>query len=219
MIDLMQSLDISTTQDRRTAPVPHTHIENIAAIATAAAVMSLGLYILKSAGAATGGTDGVALLLSHVTGIDLGAAVFLVALPFYGVALWQKGWLFTLRSALAVTMISALSYLAPHALGPLQVSPIYAAIIGNILIGVGILMLVRHDASPAGFVILSMLAQEKLGWRAGYVQFAIDATIVATALSYASLHTVLVSGCGVFIVGFILATNHRPGRYMAGQAA
>lgn len=196
---------------------PHAHWENLAAIATAAAVMSLSLYILKSAGAATGGTDGIALLLSQTLGLDLGAAVFLVALPFYGLGLWQKGWLFTLRSALTVVMISGLSYVVPVALGPMHVSPVYGAIVGNILLGLGILILIRHDASPAGTVIISLLAQEKLGWRAGYVQFAIDLVIIATALTYASLPTVLLSGSGAFMVGFILATNHRPGRYVAGQ--
>lgn len=228
----MQHLTLTTPTQPATAPAspqntgastypgpaaPHTHWENLAAIATAATVMSLGLYILKSSGAATGGTDGIALLLNQKLGIDLGAAVFLVALPFYGLGLWQKGWLFTLRSALTVAMISGLSYVVPVALGPMHISPVYGAIVGNVLLGLGILILVRHDASPAGTVIISLLAQETLGWRAGYVQFAIDLVIITTALAYAPLPTVLLSGCGAFMVGFILATNHRPGRYVAGK--
>lgn len=66
-----------------------------------------------------------------------------------------------------MAMISGLSYVVPVALGPMHISPVYGAIVGNVLLGLGILILVRHDASPAGTVIISLLAQETLGWRAG----------------------------------------------------
>lgn len=195
------------------SPAPHTALEDALAIATAAAVISLGLFLMKSAGVVTGGTEGVALLLSHTLGVDLGTAIFLLAIPFYGLGLWQKGWRFTLRSAVAVTLISAMSSLIPEVMAPLQINALYGALIGNILIGVGFLILFRHGASPAGFSIISLLAQEKLGWRAGRVQLCFDAAIVTSALIYAPPSTVLISACGVAMVGLILSMNHRPGRY------
>ncbi|HMR49153.1 MAG TPA: YitT family protein [Arachnia sp.] len=195
------------------APAPHSLVEDAAAIVTAATIISLGLFLLKSSGAASGGTEGVALLLSHTLGVDLGLAIFLLAIPFYGLALWQKGWRFTLRSAVAVTLISGLSFLTPLALGRLDVQPVYGALVGNALLGMGFLILFRHGASPAGFSIVSLIAQDKLGWRAGKVQLAFDVAIVASALAFAPPSTVLVSACGVAVLSLILILNHRPGRY------
>ncbi|MDF1487211.1 YitT family protein [Tessaracoccus caeni] len=196
------------------SPTPHTAVEDVLAIAIAATVISLGLFLMKSAGVVTGGTEGVALLLSHTIGVDLGIAIFVLAIPFYGLGLWQKGWRFTLRSAVAVTLISTMSSLTPHVIGALQIDALYGALVGNVLIGIGFLILFRHGASPAGFSIISLLAQEKLGWRAGRVQLCFDAVIVASALSYAPPSTVLVSAGGVAMVGLILSMNHRPGRYV-----
>lgn len=205
---------VSSASTTPSAPTRHTTYEDLAALLTASVVVSLGLYILKSAGATTGGTDGIALLLSQVFGINMGAAIFALALPFYALALWQKGARFALRSFISVTLISVLSSFISVLMGPLQVAPLYGAIVGNILIGLGILMLFRHDASPAGFTVVSLIAQEKMGWRAGYVQIGIDALIVAGALVYAPPATVLISGVGVAMVGAILAMNHRPERYL-----
>lgn len=199
-------------------PSPHTHGENLAAIITASAIMALGLCFLKASGTTTGGTDGVALQLSRLTGMNLGVAVLVVPIPFYVLGLRYKGWMFLVRSVLVSALIATMIYVAPVILGPMHPEPLYGAIMGNVLVGLGLLMLLRHDASPAGFVIISTLLQEKKGWRAGYVQAAIDTTIVATALTYAPPLTVLYSGIGALVVGFILATNHRPGRYIGGES-
>lgn len=203
-----------TTPTGRTAPASHSPVEDAAAIVTAAAVISLGLFLLKSAGAATGGTEGIALLLSNTLGVDLGVAIFLLATPFYGLGLWQKGWRFTLRSAVAVTLISTLSSVSAQALGSVEVNPAYGALVGNALLGIGFLILFRHNASPAGFSIVSLIAQDRLGWRAGKVQLAFDTTIVAGALVFAPPSTVLLSACGVATLSLILILNHRPGRYL-----
>lgn len=196
------------------ASAPHSFVEDAAAIVTAATIISLGLFLLKSSGAATGGTEGVALLLSHTLGINLGLAIFLLAIPFYGLGLWQKGWRFTLRSMIAVTLISGMSSLTPLALGRLDVQPVYGALVGNALLGLGFLILFRHNASPAGFSIVSLIAQDTLGWRAGKVQLAFDTMIVSSALVFAAPSTVLISACGVAVLSLILILNHRPGRYL-----
>ncbi|WP_297109198.1 YitT family protein [Tessaracoccus sp.] len=203
------------THSKARVSAAHSPVEDIAALVTAAAVISLGLFLLKSAGAATGGTEGIALLLTNTLGVDLGLAIFLLAIPFYGLGLWQKGWRFALRSAVAVTLISAMSTVSGLALGAVDVNPVYGALVGNALLGIGFLILFRHDASPAGFSIVSLIAQDKLGWRAGHVQLAFDTLIVTSALVFAPPSTVLLSACGVAMLSLVLILNHRPGRYLA----
>jgi len=79
---------------------------------------------------------------------------------------------------------------------------------------VGLLILFRHQSSLGGFNILALLLQEKLKWRAGYVQMVLDVAIVLAALALVSPVMVLLSAAGATLLNFILALNHRPGRYL-----
>ena len=76
------------------------------------------------------------------------------------------------------------------------------------------LMLFRHHWSLGGLNTLALLAQERFGWRAGYVQLALDATIIAASLSIVSPPVVALSATGAVVLNLVLAFNHRPGRYL-----
>ena len=82
------------------------------------------------------------------------------------------------------------------------------------LAGIGLLILFRHGSSLGGFSILALLAQERLGWRAGYVMMALDACVVVAALLVVPPLNVLISAAGVVVLNLVLAFNHRPGRYL-----
>ena len=62
---------------------------------------------------------------------------------------------------------------------------------------------------------MALLAQKKRGWRAGHVQMGFDAAILATALVSVPLQRVLLSILAAVVLNLVLATNHRPGRYVA----
>ncbi len=122
------------------------------------------------------------------------AATFLVvSLPFVALAIRGKGWAFTLRSAAALAMVSVFSALQPHALGALHIEPLYASLVGNLLAGVGILMVFRHRSSLGGFNVVALLCQERLGWRAGYVQMGLDLVVVLAFAAVSDLRLALAS--------------------------
>jgi uncharacterized membrane-anchored protein YitT (DUF2179 family) len=194
-------------------PLPHSRLEDVLGLVTGTLVASVGLYLLKSSGAVTGGTAGLALLLSYVVPLPFGVVFFGINVPFFALALWRKGVAFTLRTALAVGLVSAFSLLNPLALRFARLDPVYAAIVGNLLCGIGLLILFRHRASLGGFNIVALLAQERLGWRAGYVQMAMDVVVVAAALFVVPPVGVLISAIGAVVLNLVLALNHRPGRY------
>ena len=79
----------------------------------------------------------------------------------------------------------------------------------------GFLVLFRHQASLGGLGILALLAQKKKGWRAGHVQMAMDAAIVCAALATVPLDRVALSVAAAVVLNLVIATNHRPGRYVA----
>ena len=122
----------------------------------------------------TGGTAGLALLLAPRLGWSFSVLFVVVSLPFVVLAVRGKGWAFTARSAVAVALVSGFSALQPHLLGVATIGPLYAAVVGNLLAGIGILVVFRHRSSLGGFNVVALLCQERLGWRAGYVQMALD---------------------------------------------
>lgn len=194
--------------------VPHSRIEDVLGIVTGTFVVSLGLFILSSSGAVTGGTAGLALLLSYAVPVPFGVLFFAVNVPFFALALWKKGIVFTARTTITVGIVSVLSSLHPLAWGPIDVDPVYAVIGGNLLAGVGLLIVFRHNASLGGFNILALIVQERLGWRAGYVQMALDVTVVLVAFAVVPPLGVVLSALGAIVLNLVLALNHRPGRYL-----
>lgn len=76
------------------------------------------------------------------------------------------------------------------------------------------LMVFRHRSSLGGLNTLALILQEKVGWRAGYVQMAMDVTIILVALTVVPPGNVLLSAAGAVVLNIVLALNHRPGRYL-----
>lgn len=194
--------------------VRHSVVEDVLGILTGTFAASLGLFLLKSSAAVTGGTAGLALLLSYTVPLPFGVIFFAVNLPFFGLAIWKKGWNFALRTGAAIALVSVMASLHPAALGSLHIDPLYGVLGGNLLAGVGLLILFRHKSSLGGFNILALLLQEKLKWRAGYVQMVLDIAIVLAALALVPPLMVLLSAAGATLLNLILALNHRPGRYL-----
>ena len=68
--------------------------------------------------------------------------------------------------------------------------------------------------SAAAAARRALLAQERLGWRAGYVQLGFDVAVVLLALTVVPPAGVLLSAAGAVVLNTVLAMNHRPGRYL-----
>lgn len=193
--------------------VPHAWHEDVLALLIGSLLASLGLYVLESGGAVTGGTPGLGLVLSHATSWPFAAVYVVVNIPFVLLGIVQRGWRFTVRSAIAVGLLAGFSLVHPHLMPLEDVSLVYGAIIGNVLVGVAIVVLFRHGSSLGGFGVLALLCQDKLGWRAGYVQLACDAVVLLLSIAVVPPVTLLVSAAGAVLLNFVLALNHRPGRY------
>jgi uncharacterized membrane-anchored protein YitT (DUF2179 family) len=197
----------------RRDPLAHSPVEDALGLLTGTFVAALGIHLLRSAGMVTGGTAGLSLLVSYVLPVPFGVVFLAVNAPFFALALWRKGWVFTVRTVLCAVLVSAFSALIPLVLAFERLDAVFAAIAGNLLAGVGLLVLFRHRASLGGFNVLALLAQERLGWRAGYTQMAMDVAVVLAALLVSAPLTVLLSAAGAVVLNLVLALNHRPGRY------
>jgi uncharacterized membrane-anchored protein YitT (DUF2179 family) len=175
---------------------------------------AFGVFLMQHAGLVPGGTVGVALLLHYTGGVNVGAALFLVNLPFYALAWLRLGKGFTLRTALAVSLLSALSWWLPREVHLQDMNPVLAAVLGGLLCGSGMLFLFRHGASLGGLNVLVLRLHDRFGWSAGKVQLAFDAAIVLCGAAVtADPRRLALSVLSVVVINLVLVYNHRKGRY------
>ncbi len=192
----------------------HTPLEDLQAVLTGTLFISLAVMLFNHAGLLTGGTAGLAFLLHYATGISFGKLFFLINLPFYWLAWHRMGREFTLKTFASVACLSVLTEFQPLVLRIETLHPLYAAVIGGLLMGAGFLMLFRHHASLGGVGIVALVLQRDKGWRAGHVQLAIDCAIVGAALFVVAPARIGYSLIGALVLNMTLAVNHRPGRYI-----
>ena len=192
----------------------HRIYEDVQALLTGTLFVAMGVVMFGHTGLLTGGTVGIAFLLHYVTGWNFGVLIFVINLPFYGLAWKRMGRPFTLKTFAAVGVLALLTNVVPTLVHFESLNPVFTAVMGGLLMGAGMLILFRHRASLGGFNVLVLYLQERLGWRAGRIQMALDCSIVLCAFAVVDWRHTALSVLGAVVLNQTLATNHRVGRYM-----
>lgn len=192
----------------------HRFYEDVFAMLVGTLMVSLGLALYAKATLVTGGAAGLALLLQVATKVDFGILFFLLNLPFYWLAVSRMGWRFGVRTFIAVGLVSLFTWATPFWLRIEMVEPLYAALAGGSLMGLGLLALFRHRTGLGGINILALYLQERHGIRAGWFQLAVDGAILVAAFLLLPPSKVVFSLAGTAVLNLILAVNHKPGRYL-----
>lgn len=198
-----------------TDPSRHSLIEDVQGIAYGATMAAFGIVILTHLGLVTGQTAGLAVLISYATGWGFGPVFFVINLPFYLLGYLRMGWQFTLKTFVSVALLSGLSLWLPTQVSFATLDPIVGAVLFGFLSGSALLALFRHGASLGGIGIVALMLQDRLGWRAGWVQLGFDAVLFAIAFLVIAPQLVVVSFLGALVVNLVIAINHRRDRYVA----
>jgi uncharacterized membrane-anchored protein YitT (DUF2179 family) len=193
----------------------HSPLDDLQGLFTGTLFVAMALVLFRHAGLLTGGTAGIAFVLHYALGLPFGVGFFLVNLPFYVLAWRRMGPRFTLKTFAAVAMLSALAELVPRWVVLQSIEPWFAALGGGLLMGAGLLILFRHQASLGGLNVLALWLQERRGWPAGRVQLVVDLCVLAAALPWVPPLQLGLSVLGAVALNLLLAVNHRPGRYAA----
>ena len=191
----------------------HSLFEDIQALVSGTLLFAFAIVLFRHAGLLTGGTAGLAFLGHYASDISFGLLYFLINIPFYIFGLLALGKAFTLKTFAAVALLSLYSEVLPHWIHIESIHPVFAAVIGGLLAGAGLLMLVRHRASLGGLGVMAIYLQKKRGWSAGTLQMIADGFIVCAALAIVEPTRVALSILGALVLNMVLAINHRPGRY------
>ena len=198
-----------------TDPAKHTLIEDAQGIVYGATMAAFGIVILTHLDLVTGQTAGLAVLISYATGWGFGPVFFAINLPFYVLGYLRMGLAFTVKTFVAVALLSALSLWLPGQVSFATLKPWVGAVIFGFLSGSALLALFRHGASLGGIRIVALMLQDRLGWRAGWVQLGFDAVLFAAAFAVIETRLVVISFLGALVVNLVIAINHRRDRYVA----
>jgi uncharacterized membrane-anchored protein YitT (DUF2179 family) len=198
-----------------TDPAKHTVIEDAQGIVYGATMAAFGIVILTHLGLVTGQTAGLAVLISYATGWGFGPIFFAINLPFYVFGYLRMGWQFTLKTFAAVALLSGLSLWLPGQISFATLNPWVGAVLFGFLSGSALLALFRHGASLGGIGIVALMLQDRLGWRAGWVQLGFDAVLFSIAFLVIDARLVVISFLGALVVNLVIAINHRRDRYVA----
>lgn len=192
----------------------HTIFEDAQAMVGGTLLVAFAVNIFTHLGFTTGGTAGIAFLSSYASGISFGKLFFAINLPFYALAIWRLGWMFTIKTFAAVFLLSSFSEMIPHLFEFGEINPLFGAILGGIMIGVGFIMLFRHKASLGGLNIVSLYLQKYHNVNAGKFQMVADVTIVICAFFIVDFWNLVYSVIAAVCMNLILAINFVKGRYL-----
>lgn len=193
----------------------HSIIDDIQGILIGSLFASFGIALFSHMSFLIGGTAGISFLTQYSTSLSFSSVFFVINIPFYVLSIFKLGWEFTIKTFLAVFMVSFLTEIIPMIFEFGTIAPWFAAIFGGFLIGSGLLMLFRHKASLGGLNIVSIFLQENYNISAGKFQMAVDTVIVLAALFIVDWQAIAFSVLAAISLNIILAINHKPGRYRA----
>ncbi|MBE9603636.1 YitT family protein [Acetobacteraceae bacterium H6797] len=193
----------------------HRLYEDALAIGLGTLFVAFGMALCAKTVLLVGGTAGLGLLLQYATGWGFWITFSALNLPFYILSLKRLGLAFTLRTFIAVSLVSVFMKLTSGWVEIARVEPVYAALFGGAITGTGLLMLFRHRAGLGGFQILAIWLQDRFNLRAGWFLMGVDVCILALASTILSAEQLALSILGTAMINLILALNHKPGRYLA----
>ncbi|TEW56215.1 YitT family protein [Psychromonas sp. RZ22] len=191
----------------------HSLIEDVQAIIIATLLASLGITFFKATGLLIGGTAGLSFLGQYATHFSFSEVFFIINLPFYILSYKQLGPKFTLKTFIAVFLLSIFVEFTPTFITISFLDPVYSAVIGGLLIGYGLLMLFRHGGSLGGLMILAQFLSQKYKISIGKFQMSVDFVVLLMAIFIVDMRAILLSVIGATACNLVLVINHKPGRY------
>lgn len=106
---------------------------------------------------------------------------FIINIPFYLFSISRMGLSFTVTTILSVTILTLMTSMNAF-LPDFSIPYWLGALGGGIVIGMGLSLLFRHQASLGGSNILALFLQKRFGFDPGKTNFLFDCVVVASSL-------------------------------------
>lgn len=114
-----------------------------------------------------GGIVGISIMLSYLTKANLGALILIINLPFIFLALQKMGKLFVGQTLFAIAMLGvSVNVFHNHIATD---DPLLATVFGGVVLGIGVGLVLRHNAAMDGTEILSIKLAKSSGFSIGEI--------------------------------------------------
>ncbi len=160
-------------------------IKNMFSILLGSLLLALGVVLFfVGNGITTGGSPGMALLLHHITGYTIGSMMLLfnIILLLLGMKYLGKG--FAVRTVIAIVLSAFFIDLFTQNI-PLESAThemLLAVLFGGLMIGFGVGLILRGDASAGGSTIIAKIVAAHTEIRPSQVILFMDATIIVISI-------------------------------------
>lgn len=149
---------------------------------------------------APGGLTGVAMILKHLWGWDIGITSLILNIPLFIVGYRAMGKVFAFRSLVATVLFSLLIDLLP--LRAITVDPLLGTLYGGILLGIGLGFILRGGATTGGTDMCARLVHKYLPFLSvGMFLFLIDCVVVIAAWIFIGSSEALYALICIFVSG------------------
>lgn len=182
--------------------------KQILLIILGAGIATFGIHnIHQQAGITEGGVIGLVLLLHHWFGFSPSITSPLLDLTCYLLAFRFLGGKF-IKTSLVSTIFVALFYRLweqfPPMLPNLTDTPLLAAILGGLFLGVGVGLVVRLGGSSGGDDALALSITHVTKVRISKAYLVTDLTVLTLSLSYIPFSRIIFSLCTVMISSYVI---------------
>ena len=172
------------------------------------AILAFGLYNIHSRTAITeGGVLGLTLLLQHwfgitpgITGFVLDATCYLIGFKLLGKAFLKNALVASAGFSLFYNLYEHFGYMLPD----LSAQPLLAAVLGGVIVGVGVGLVVREGGASGGDDALALILSRVFRCRISIAYLATDLTVLLLSLSYIPVRRILYSLLTVTISSLLI---------------
>ncbi|MDW7617492.1 YitT family protein [Peribacillus simplex] len=184
--------------------------QKITAILIGSLLLSIGINgFLVPHHLLDGGITGIALIIHYYFEFPTGLAMFLLSIPLCIFA-WIHERTFFYNSFLGLIAASVfIDWLAPLR-NQFSLSIFPSMLIGGGLIGIGVGIMLRYEASTGGTDLLAQFISKAMSVNIGVVIFIIDGLIVTSGFKMFELKSFLFSGLTICMIGLITSLMASP---------
>ncbi len=159
---------------------------------------------------APGGSPGLAVILNHLTGIQIGILMLIINIPMILLSMKfiNKNYAFRTVFSICITSFSVDFFREFIGFKGIVIEPVLASIYGGILVGLALGFIIKGNASAGGPAVISKIISQKTNFKEEHILISLDAIIVILAgfifknieTTLLSLITVYISARGIDIV-------------------
>jgi uncharacterized membrane-anchored protein YitT (DUF2179 family) len=156
---------------------------------------------------ATGGVAGLSIVGHYLSGFPTGAIMLTLNLPLLAIGLKYFGKKFLLRTIYAIVLASFLTDLFVINLHFERLTDqlMLATIYGGVLVGVGLALVFKADASAGGGTVIARIISQKTRFKTGQVLFTMDVCVISSAaLTFQNVELALWGFLTIFIASQVV---------------